>query len=687
MLKIFQKIKTHYLLISGIFTLKIVALVLFSSDYMQQLFVPFVQHFTHNFGNPWQYFFDCQSAVEFPYHPLMLYLLSLCYLPLKLLGINGHTLASIALKLPTLCADLSITYLLLKTFPTRTQEVAFFYCASPIIFYAAYLHSQLDLIPTAILFLSIYLLKQDRVLFASLALGCALSTKLHVIAAAPIMAIYVLKNYSFKKMITFSTAAFAVYCFFVAPFIVSTGYYHLVLTHPKQMLLFDVFAQFGSLKLYLPICALLTLYGRFFTYDKINNDLMDAFLGIVFSFFVLLIIPAPAWYMWMLPFLSTILIKQSHNNANMLWTYAGLNGLYFLFFIFFYQSNCNDLLFLGTPVNFKIHHQTLCNITFTLLEATLLLLIYCMYKFGVRSNAIYKKGHSLIIGIGGDSGAGKSTFMHDLHVILGAKATILEGDGDHRWERNDTHWQEFTHLDPKANYLHRQAENLLSLKMGQAIKRTDYNHTSGTFDPARLIKPTDFICLSGLHPLYLPKMRKLIDVKIYLDPAPDIRAHWKIVRDMHKRGYSKEKVIEQLNKRAIDGQKYIEPQKNFSDLIVHYFTDQKFEVGNPHENPLIKLKITLDSSVRLDPLIQELTKANINFAWDYAADLSSQYVILSQPIAHTVLPAIAQNVLINIEELTVQNNLWAQGYRGFLQLITLLIMSEKMREKDIYERA
>ncbi|QQR49657.1 hypothetical protein IPF37_02330 [bacterium] len=684
-MKIFHIIKKNYFLITLIFIVKIIVFGFFSSDYLNQLFVPFIQHFIKNFDNPWQYFFDYKSIVEFPYHPLMLYILSLFYLPHRLFGIDSQALTTISLKIPTLCADISITYLLLKTFPNRTTEVALLYSASSIIFYAAYLHSQLDLVPTAILFASIYLLKQEKILPAALMLGCALSTKMHVIAAAPLMAIYVLKNYSFKKMVTFSTAACAVYCFFVAPYILSTGYYQLVLTHPKQMLLFDVFAQFGSFKVYLPICALLTLYGRFFSYEKINNDLMDAFLGIVFSFFVLLIIPAPAWYMWMLPFLCTVLIKQAHHNQTMLWTYAGLNILYCLFFIFFYQPPLNDLLFLGRPISFKISHEIACNMTFTLLEATLLLLIYCMYKFGVRSNAIYKKGKSLIIGIGGDSGAGKSTFMHDLQVILGAKATMLEGDGDHRWERNDTHWQEFTHLNPKANYLHRQADNLLTLKMGQPISRIDYNHTSGTFDPARLIKPTDFICLSGLHPLYLPKMRKLIDVKIYLDPAPDIRAHWKIVRDINKRGYTKEKVMEQLNKRALDGQKYIEPQKQFSDLIVHYFTDQSFEIGNPHENPLIKLKLILDSSVRIDHLIQELSNKNIPIFWDYAADLSSQYLILSQPIAHNILPAIAQNVLINLEELTVQNNVWAQGYRGFLQLITLLIMSEKMREKDLYE--
>jgi len=84
---------------------------------------------------------------------------------------------------------------------------------------------------------------------------------------------------------------------------------------------------------------------------------------------------------------------------------------------------------------------------------------------------------------------------------------------DHKWERGDTHWQQFTHLDPKANYIHRQAEQLLALKAGRSVVRMIYDHSTGKFRKSGEIKPSEFIVLDGLHPFYLPKMRKIIDLK------------------------------------------------------------------------------------------------------------------------------------------------------------------------------
>ena len=132
--------------------------------------------------------------------------------------------------------------------------------------------------------------------------------------------------------------------------------------------------------------------------------------------------------------------------------------------------------------------------------------------------------------------------MNNLKNILGTKATILEGDGDHKWERGNSNWQQLTHLDPKANFLHRQAEDIFMLKQGLAIDRVNYNHATGKFDlPIRII-PNDVIILAGLHPLYLPKMRKLIDLRIFIDPDIKLQLHWKITRDMRQRGHSLEKM-------------------------------------------------------------------------------------------------------------------------------------------------
>jgi Uridine kinase len=487
------------------------------------------------------------------------------------------------------------------------------------------MHSQLDLIPTAVLFLSFYLLKRDQVYWAALVLGFALSIKLHVMAAVVLLVIYVIKNSGWRLAFYFSAIAGLTYVVFVVPFLFSEGFYHLVFANKQQMMMFNVYATVGTLKVYFALFALFLVYGRFFSYRKINSDLLDAFSGIVFSLFVLLIIPAPGWYIWMLPFLSMFFIKIYSQNESILLFYIGLCSTYVLFFIPFYIPEHVDLTFLQVPVNFKINNDHAKNFVFTVLDVFLVSVIYALYRFGVHSNAIYKKQGALVIGIGGDSGAGKSSLMADIKQLLGSNVTELEGDGDHKWARGDEHWHQFTHLDPKANYIHRQAEQLLALKAGRSIVRTQYDHATGTFSIPQEIVPCDFIVLSGLHPFYLPKLRKIIDLKIYLDPDPLLRVHWKIVRDASKRGYSREKVLEQLEKRSVDANKYIAPQKAFADMVISYFPDKSFEVGDSQALFELRLKVTLDSSVKLENFVHAFTQAGHEVEWDYSDDLKSQF--------------------------------------------------------------
>jgi len=662
---------------------KFLLILFFSSDYLHKMFIPFVQYFIEFKNNPWNFFYLHQNGVEFPYNPLMLYILAIFYAPVRMLGLNSIIIQNFFIKLPTLLSDLLITYLLFKSFPEKPKEILFFYFASPIILYAAYMHSQLDLIPTAFTVFSIYCLRKNKLSISGISVGLALSIKLHLLAALPLIVIYIARNYGIKEVFKYSLWVVAPCLFFIGPYLLSEGFRQMVFFHPKQMSIFNVYTNIGDFKIYLPVCAILGVYGRFMMYEKINTDLLDAFLGMVFALFVLLIIPAPAWYIWMLPFMSMFLIKQYKDNKKILLIYSLLNGLYLLFFICFYKSPLIDLYFLNHPINLNIPNQRIGNLVFTLLDVSMVLAIYALYRFGIRSNSIYKKMYSLVLGIGGNSGTGKSILMSDIKSLLGKSVTEIEGDGDHKWERGDSHWKSCTHLDPKANYLHRQAENILMLKMGKPIYRVHYDHTSGKFTKPEKIVPNDFVIINGLHPFYLPKMRKLIDVKIYLDPEAHIREHWKIARDIKDRGYSKEKVLEQLAKRTPDSQKHIDPQKDFADIVIRYFANQPFDVGNINEEPILNLKITLDSSVRLDSLLHEFLKRQIPVEWDYSIDLKTQYLVLQNPISADELRSIANGILSNINEITKEKIEWECGFRGFTQLIILVFLSEKMKESEI----
>lgn len=318
----------------------------------------------------------------------------------------------------------------------------------------------------------------------------------------------------------------------------------------------------------------------------------------------------------------------------------------------------------------------------TSLDAALLLIVYCLYRFGVKSNAIYKKTQAFVLGISGDSGAGKSILMHDIKQLLGHRLTEIEGDGDHKWVRGDKQWNAITHLNPKGNYLHRQADNIFMLKHGTVVWRPMYDHKTGTFTKPMEVKPYEFIAISGLHSFYLPKMRKLIDLKIYLDPAPNLRTHWKIMRDMKERGHSQERILTQLHARANDLHTYIEPQRDFSDLVIHYYTDNPIDASNRELEYPLKLKIILDSSVRLEHLIQILQEEQVLVHWDYANDLKTQYLIVGHPVNRRINQKAAKILLGKMQDLAIKSDDMLDGYRGFVQLIILIMLSEKIKEQE-----
>ena len=220
------------------FAIKTILLAIFSSDYQNLLFIPFVKHFVCNQGNPWDFFFHSASTVELPYHPLMLYILSFFYLPIHILGIKSVLIKNLLFKLPTLISDIVITLIMFKTFPNRNRSILAFYALSPIITYACYMHSQFDLIPTCFLFLSFYFLQNNKIILSALAIGLALNTKLHIIIALPFFLVYLLKQKSTKDLLFFTGVVALLYTVISFPYFFSEGFYHMAVAGSKQKSIF-----------------------------------------------------------------------------------------------------------------------------------------------------------------------------------------------------------------------------------------------------------------------------------------------------------------------------------------------------------------------------------------------------------------------------------------------------------------
>ena len=186
-----------------------------------------------------------------------------------------------------------------------------------------------------------------------------------------------------------------------------------------------------------------------------------------------------------------------------------------------------------------------------------------------------KPDRVVLIGVAGDSGCGKSTFLRRLTDLFGEDfVTVICLDDYHSLDRKQRKETGITALDPRANNFDLMYEQIKGLKSGQTINKPIYNHETGLLDPAERIEPNHIVVIEGLHPLYDERVRGLLDFSVYLDISDEVKIAWKIQRDMSERGHTYEDVLAAINSRRPDFKAYIDPQKEFADVVIQVLPTQ-----------------------------------------------------------------------------------------------------------------
>jgi phosphoribulokinase len=196
----------------------------------------------------------------------------------------------------------------------------------------------------------------------------------------------------------------------------------------------------------------------------------------------------------------------------------------------------------------------------------------------------------VLIGVAGDSGCGKSTFLRRLADLFGeGSITVICLDDYHCLDRKQRKECGVTALNPKANNFDLMYEQIKALKEGKEIMKPIYNHETGMIDPPEKIVPSPIVVIEGLHPMYDERVRSLLDFSVYLDIDDEVKIAWKIQRDMAERGHTYEDVLAAINSRRPDFNAYIDPQKQYADVVIQILPTNL--IPNDTERKVLRVRL------------------------------------------------------------------------------------------------
>jgi uridine kinase len=177
-----------------------------------------------------------------------------------------------------------------------------------------------------------------------------------------------------------------------------------------------------------------------------------------------------------------------------------------------------------------------------------------------------------LIAIVGGSGAGKGWLVRRLCELLGDKVCHLQLDDFYRDRSHLTPTQRARlNFDVPRAIDWKSAQRVLhECRTGQptSVPRYDFATHCRISDQRPWI-PRPLVLVDGLWLLRPPEVRRLFDLKIYLDTPVDLRRTRRLARDTIERGYTLSAVEHRLRTEVVPmHERYVEPQKKWADIVL-----------------------------------------------------------------------------------------------------------------------
>jgi uridine kinase len=176
-----------------------------------------------------------------------------------------------------------------------------------------------------------------------------------------------------------------------------------------------------------------------------------------------------------------------------------------------------------------------------------------------------------IIGISGGSGSGKTTIVRQIAEVVPDFVCIAQDSYYKSAEFMDNqHITAFNFDHPSAFDTDLMVEQLRALKRGQSIRVPVYDFVHHRRSPETVeVAPRRLVLFEGIMVFVDPRVRELLDLKLYVDTPDDIRFIRRLERDIKERGRTLESVVRQYLEVVRPGHlEFIEPTKAYADLII-----------------------------------------------------------------------------------------------------------------------
>ncbi len=646
------------------------------SETAVKLFIPFFDSAVQNpLANPWASF----APNYFPYGSVLYFILFLPkYIFYSLFESNalGLTWLSLcSLKIPLLLADFFLLSLLLKTDFVKKNFIYLFYWLNPVLIYINYIHLQFDIFSILFLFFSLNSLKKNSFSQSALFFSCALLCKTQVVLIAPLILAFFwntsFQTQALRKIFLWTGSVFLLSVLGFIPHMQAANLSYVSLNSPEALRVFGLTYKISDQhEILIGFSILIVVMARLISATRLTLQGLIHSCCVLFGILLLVTSPQPGWYFWFFPFISLFLAQYKTR----LVIICILSQIIYLGYFTALDSNFQ------IPVLFQ-------QISFTILQLTIFTLILGVWFQVIRYEMPWgQRGKPLLIGVTGNSGAGKNTFSNTLMSVLTTKnCAFIEGDDYHKWERGNAKWADYTHLNPKANFLETQARHIFMLMQNQPIFKTHYNHSTGRFSEKILQHSAKNIIVQGLHTFYPIMLRNLFDLKIYIDPDEDLRTFWKIKRDVIERGHSLEKVLKSIEIRKNDSESHIEPQKKLSDWILKFVPYNQIALNKENlTNSLLSQEVKyfvrhyLSNDAILDNVIEQLRRIQtLNIIYEPSKDYFNLVLLeVHGTVKKEDISEIASNVFSPIRSLTRSYTppIWLDNFEGINQLILLSLL-------------